>query len=300
MVMLIAAQFYSPQSAFVNRGVGGDAEGGGFAGAGGFFRPPGTFSFTTGNVYFFSFLVPWIFYFFMNIKNYNKWLIIASAFALIAAIPLSISRSLIFNFGITAMVTSIAAVRKTKYVGKIITFGAMALLALVILSQTSFFKTSTGALTERMETAGEAEGGAQSILLDRYLGGMLTPLSNAMDNPFFGYGVGMGTNVGAQLLRGNTNGYLIAEDEWGRVIGEMGPLLGLLVIGLRFSVVWKMGTESYQRVKKGDLLPWILISFCFMLVLQGQWAQPTSVGFSTVVGGIILASLKKEEEPLNG
>src|SRR5690606_6222400 len=56
MTVLIALQFYSPQSAWVNRGVGGDMEGAGFSGGLGYFRPPGTFSFTTGNVMFYSFV----------------------------------------------------------------------------------------------------------------------------------------------------------------------------------------------------------------------------------------------------
>src|SRR5690606_29107199 len=55
MAILIAMQFYSPQSAWVNRGVGGDLEGAGFGGAMGFFRPPATFSFTNGTSLFFSF-----------------------------------------------------------------------------------------------------------------------------------------------------------------------------------------------------------------------------------------------------
>ena len=46
MTVLIGLQFYSPQSDWVNRGVGGDVEGAGFSGALDFFRPPGTFSFT--------------------------------------------------------------------------------------------------------------------------------------------------------------------------------------------------------------------------------------------------------------
>ncbi|MEL6721102.1 MAG: hypothetical protein AAFP82_20545, partial [Bacteroidota bacterium] len=48
MTFLIALQFYSPQSAWVNRGIGGDIAGAGFSGAMGYFRPPGTFSFTNG------------------------------------------------------------------------------------------------------------------------------------------------------------------------------------------------------------------------------------------------------------
>ena len=45
---LMVAQFYQPQDAWVNRGVGGNMDGAGFEGAMDRFRPPGTFSFTTG------------------------------------------------------------------------------------------------------------------------------------------------------------------------------------------------------------------------------------------------------------
>jgi hypothetical protein len=43
--MLLVAQFYSPQDAWVNRGVGGSLDGAGFFGALGRFRPPGHFQF---------------------------------------------------------------------------------------------------------------------------------------------------------------------------------------------------------------------------------------------------------------
>jgi len=54
MTVLIVLQFYSPQSAWVNRAPGG-FEGGGFSGALGRFRPPGTFSFIVGVVWFYTF-----------------------------------------------------------------------------------------------------------------------------------------------------------------------------------------------------------------------------------------------------
>ena len=47
MTILVAVQFFSPQTAWVNRTVGG-GEGSGFSGAQGFYRVPGTFSFTNG------------------------------------------------------------------------------------------------------------------------------------------------------------------------------------------------------------------------------------------------------------
>src|SRR5690606_8418654 len=66
MTVLIAIQFYSPQSAWVNRGVGGDMEGAGFSGAMGYFRPPGTFSFTNGTTLFYGMLTPFVTYFWLQ------------------------------------------------------------------------------------------------------------------------------------------------------------------------------------------------------------------------------------------
>jgi hypothetical protein len=295
MALLIALQFYSPQSAWVNRGVGGNMEGAGFSGSGEFFRPPGTFSFTTGNVQFFSMVAPFIFYFFLNAKKINKFLLLASFVALVISIPLSISRSLLLSVLITVLFTGIAAVRKTEYFSKLFSIGMVALVAIMILSQTSFFQVSLGAFTDRFELANESEGGAENVLIDRYFGGMITALTYTAseDQSFFGLGLGMGTNVGAMLLSG-TGVFLISEDEWGRLIGEMGPLLGLAVIVMRLVIVLRMASGSYTQMKRGDLLPWILLSVAFMVILQGQWAQPTSVGFSTILGGLMISSLNKK------
>ncbi|HSI69944.1 MAG TPA: hypothetical protein VK941_06915, partial [Gillisia sp.] len=103
MTLLVAAQFFSPQSAFVNRGIGGDLEGSGFGGTAEFFRVPGTFSFTNGLSYFYSLAAAFIFYFWIvKIPNKSlKILLILSTMALMAAIPLSISRTVLFQILVT-------------------------------------------------------------------------------------------------------------------------------------------------------------------------------------------------------
>ena len=97
MTVLICVQFYSPQSAWVNRGLGGDTAGGGFQGALDYFRPPGTFSFTTGVVSFYGLLAVYIFYFWLHSGMVRRIILIASTACLLAAIPLSISRSAFFR-----------------------------------------------------------------------------------------------------------------------------------------------------------------------------------------------------------
>lgn len=294
MALLIGMQFYSPQSALVNRGIGGNEEGGGFnGGAQGFFRPPGTFSFTVGNVQFFSLVSVFVLYFLFNLKNINKIIVIGAAFALIAAVPLSISRGLLFQVLIGLMFVGISISGNAKNFSKLLSIVFFGFVVIFILKDTEFFKTATGAFTERFETANEAEGGVESMFLDRFLGGLITAVTGTDGLPLFGFGLGMGTNVGAQLLFGSAV-FLIAEGEWGRTVGEMGPLLGILLIFVRSSWVFSVFFKSFQKIKEGEILPWLLMSFGFLLLLQGQLSQPTSVGFVVLVGGLVIASLKEK------
>ena len=291
MTLLIAVQFFSPESATVNKGIGGDTDGGGFAGALDFMRPPGTFSFTNGVTLFYNLTACFIFYFWLNPKNISRPLLICATLALFASIPLSISRGLFFQVALTMVFTLLAVSRMPKYMSKMIVAMVGGAIVLAFISNTSFFQTAFGAFSARFETANEVEGGLQGVLIDRYMGGMFGALAQSNDQPFFGYGLGMGTNVGAQLLTGKQV-FLISEGEWGRLIGEMGPLPGLAVIFIRVSLAVRIALAAYKRMIAGDLLPWILASFGLMNIAQGNWAQPTALGFSTLIAGLILSSFR--------
>ncbi len=295
MTILVILQFYSPQSAWVNRGVGNDEGGAGFSGALGYFRPPATFSFTTGTVAFYSLTACFVFYFLLHLKNINKALLYCSTAGLLISIPLSISRSLFFGVIVTIIFTLIAVSRKSKYLSKVMIGFVGVMIVLLILSSMSIFQTATEAFTSRFEVANDAEGGLQGVLGDRYLGGMLGALQSSSDNSFFGYGIGMGTNVGSMLLSGKTT-FLIAEGEWGRLIGELGPIMGLGIIFFRLKLCADISLASYRKLSHGNLLPWILLSFVLLNIPQGQWAQPTSLGFSCLAGGLTIASLRTKKK----
>jgi hypothetical protein len=291
MALLIFLQFYSPQSAWVNRGVGGDSAGSGFSGAMGYFRPSGTFSFTNGNTSFFSFAACFVFYFWLNPQGIKKYILIGATFALLLAIPLSISRSLFFQVAICMIFAIAASLSKPEFLKKIIPAFLGGAVILVILSQISAFQTAISAFTQRFELANENEGGVEGVLVDRFLGGMVRALSETSDQPFFGYGLGMGSNVGSMLLTGEKK-FLLPEGEWGRIIGELGPLMGLLVIFIRIGLGIQVAIASYKGMRQGNLLPWMLLCFGLIVLTQGQWGQPTSLGFFTLLGGLMIASLK--------
>ena len=294
MFVLIALQFYSPQSSYINRGVGGDTAGGGFSGALGYFRPPGTFSFTTGNSQFFGFVSVFVMYFWLNPSVINRTLLLVATIALIFAIPLSISRNLFFQVGLSVLFAIISIARKPKYLSRMI----MALiglgLILVILNQISFFSNAIEALTSRFQSAGDSEGTIENTLANRLTSGFFEAFQSP-GLPFFGYGIGMGTNAGAQLLVGHADEFLIAEGEWGRMVGEMGAILGTAIIILRMSFCISILNESFKKLINSDLLAWMIVSVSFQAVAQGQWAQPTALGFGIIMGGLSVAALKEKK-----
>jgi len=291
MAVLIGLQFYSPQNAFVNRGVGGDTAGAGFSGAMGYFRPPATFSFTNGTHLFFGMAACFIFYFWMNPKGTSKIALYGATVALVAAIPLSISRSLTFFTAISFMFLMVSVVRKPANLMKIVFAAVGFVLVVALLTKIPFFQTATEAFFSRFSAASDSEGGLEGTIGERFLGGMSKALMNSNQQPFFGYGIGMGTNVGSMVLTGGRK-FLISEEEWGRVIGELGPILGMAVILIRLALCAQLFTRGYRRMVAGDLLPWMLLGYALLAIPQGQWAQPTSLGFSVVIGGLMLAAMR--------
>lgn len=292
MIVLVIVQFYSPQSAWVNIGVGGDTAGAGFSGALGYFRPPGTFSFTNGNTLYWIFIIPFLFYFLLNKKEINSLALLLSIGAFILSIPFSISRALFFQTILSLVFLLIAVVFNPKtglrLILSLIFLGGI----IVVVLQNNVVSTATEVFTTRFESANENEGGLEGVLIDRFLGGMVGAITNSEDLPLFGYGLGMGTNVGSQLMAGKRI-FLIAEEEWGRIIGELGILLGLLLIVIRISLAARLAKSSFTSLRSGDLLPWFLLSVSALIITQGGWAQPTSLGFFVILSGLQLASLKE-------
>lgn len=292
MTILVGVQFYSPQTAWVNRGIGGDTHGSGFSAAGDYFRVPGTFSFTNGLSLFYGFAAPFVFYFIVNVAEIKvpRYLLWGATVALIAAIPLTVSRTVLFEVVVSAAFTIIVSGTNAKQI-KTLFGGAVAVAFLVLALNTfSFFKTATDVFDRRIENATQSEGALNSVFIDRFLGGMYSAVTSE-NNSFLGMGLGMGTNAGAKLMTGST-GFLISEGEWGRLVGEMGFLIGLLLIIIRFSIVVEFLRDGWQSSRLNNTLPWMIMSFAFINILQGQWAQPTALGFSIVAGGCTMAAFK--------
>src|SRR4029453_16741958 len=109
--------------------------------------------------------------------------------------------------------------------------------------------------------------------------------------PLAGLGLGVGTSGGATLI-GSQSTFLLSENEWTRIIFESGPILGLAFLIWRTVFAGYLGIVSLRTVLHGDILPLILFGAGFLIILNGQLGQPTSLGFAVVLNGLCLASTR--------
>lgn len=291
MCLLIIAQFYSPQSAFVNRGVGGSLAGAGFSGANGYFRPPATFSFTNGSTLFFSTATVFVLYFWQNYRGkVSKLILLGATVSVILALPFSISRSYVLQFGIALLFFLIASLSSPKSLGRLVVGLIVVTAVLIPLSQLEFAQIAIDAMSTRFTSAAAAEGDlVKSSIGQRLFGNLFRSVASVGTESFWGLGIGAGTNVGSQLLSGSVV-FRAGEGEWDRVIGELGFLLGITIMLSRVVLTAHFSIKSIQYLRGGFMLPWLLTSFCAVQMVFLGWAQPTSLGFCVGVTGLLLAS----------
>lgn len=297
MTVLVFMQFHSPQTAWVNIGVGGEGTSGYF-GTVEYMRPSGTFSFTSGYVMFQAVVGCVLCYYLLMNKTLPKQYqfkqieLILFAACYIFAIPTSISRTNFFQTIVIIIFLFIAVIRENRLKSKFFKFAGIAILAVLLIYITGIGDTSINAFSERFESANESEGGVEGTIGDRYIGGLWESLFN-FKIPIFGYGLGLGTNVGAKLMGGNMYSFgFNAENEWSRIIGECGIFIGWIIIGIRTLFSVDILIKAYRcLVHRFDLLPWALSAGMMLTVPQGQWSIPTNLGFCILLGGFTLSAV---------
>lgn len=290
MTLIVYLQFISPQSAFINRGLGGEGSAG-FSGAMGYFRPPGTFSFITGLASFYIMVSVFIFYFWLSKERISKILLYTSSLALIFSLPLTVSRTAVGGVilvGVFAFIGSATSFKKLMKVA--LTICALFILFAILQSTTTVFNLGTEVFMSRVDTASGQSGGFEQSFFSRILGDFVRPIANLLNLPLFVGKLGMGTNAGAQMLSGS-NSFLIAEDELGRVGGEQGLILGGGLIFLRLVLAIRLFVKSIKLPQEDKLLPLTLCGTALYLIILGQWAQPSMLGCTVLTVGLLVASI---------
>lgn len=300
MAGLMAYQFNSPEEAWVNRTVGmtGTTQ---LSSALGKIRPAATFSFVTGPVAFFALVTAFVGYGLVTrTRLYPKWLLAAAAISIGLAVAVSGSRATILSGAIVLAAWAIGAVAGQRFSNGLTNSLIVVVVAIFVLGQIDLFHEGRAVLNERFELGREIES-SQGGISGRFVAELIGPWKMIFDLPFFGAGLGVGTNVGSTLLTGKMQ-FLISEGEWGRNLLEMGPIFGALFIAFRIALTIFLGRESLRAARQGHLLPILLFSACAVNIFSGQIAQPTTLGFTVLGAGLSWAALKHlpEEGPGSG
>ena len=98
-------------------------------------------------------------------------------------------------------------------------------LIIAVVSVLPFFEEGVRTFQARWEhSTSEQKGGIQEAVVERFVTNtfVYTYLS-LFEAPITGRGIGVGSNVGAQLLTGQV-GFTFGESEWQKIIIELGPL----------------------------------------------------------------------------
>ena len=293
MAALMVLQFKASPEAFINKTVG-LGEGQQLATAGGKIRPPATFSFISGPVYYLSAAAAFVIYGALSARVYRGWLLLASSAALLVAVLVSGSRACVVAVGVVALAILIILLVRPSAVNKIggtlLALAIIGFLAGLFASRLPFLKEGIDVLSERFTTSAEAaETTVVGGLLERIGEGFIEPFQYLFKIPLTGWGLGLGTSGGARFIVGQ-GALLFSENEWTRIIAESGPFLGLAFIIWRVALTVKLFITGLRALKAGEVLSILLFSCALLGTLNGPLGQPTTLGFTVVLAGLCLAA----------
>jgi hypothetical protein len=289
MGLLMALQFHSAPDSFLNRTVG-LGEGEQITAGGGKIRPPGTFSFISGPIHYVTGAAAFVLYGALRRGIYQSWLVLGAGCSVILAIVVSGSRSLVLSVLLVVFSLAIVLLIRPDALNRFGRGLIVVVLAGLLVSRLPIVHEGISILTNRFtESAEAADTTITGGLMQRTIATFTEGFGHLGHAPLAGFGLGVGTSGGATLL-GSQSTFLLSENEWTRIIFESGPILGLAFLLWRTVFAGYLGVVSFRTLVGGDVLTLILFSAGFLLIVNGQLGQPTSLGFAVVLNGLCLAS----------
>src|SRR5205823_8131349 len=269
MGLIMAAQFNASPDSFINR-TAGLSEAEQLTAGGGKIRPPGTFSFISGPVFYMSAAAAFLIYGALRRTVYKNWLLISSGGALAIGIFISGSKSSVASVLLVVFALIVILIVRPRAVNR---FGWTVLVVVIgalIVTRLPIFKEGFQILSDRFTSAAEA---TDTTIVRGTIVRVINDFTEGFENistfPVFGYGIGIGTNVGGRILIGRP-AILLGESEWTRVLAESGPILGVAFLLWRTLLVLQLGRWSFAALKSGNLLPILLFGSSFTVLLNGQ------------------------------
>lgn len=292
MTLLVVAQFRAAPNDWLNAGAGEDAHM--IALTGNKVRASGTFSFISGIIYFYALTTAFLVYGLVEQRAYPLWLTSIVGLCVPVALAVSGSRSTVAMCAIVASMFVIALFLRPSLIGKAMKLIGITLTLAFVAGSLAVFKAAfdegVEAFSQRMQETEHVEGGFEGFV-HRFISTFTKPIYFMLDVPVLGQGLGVGTNVGSKLLTGETD-FVLAEDEWERVILECGGLLGGAYLLVRVLMTLQLAAMAARACRIGHFLPLLLLGACAVPIVAGQFGQSTTLGFACFSGGLCLAAMR--------
>ncbi|WP_262964946.1 hypothetical protein [Methylobacter psychrophilus] len=287
---LVYFQFISPRDSYINDAYG---TGNAFVVTGTRVRTTGTFTFVIGQFMFTGSILTMMIFCWLHKARYAllslPWLLLCTGTTL-AILLLSGSRTAFFMTGLIVTCTffGMMMTRDTK-----LKFTGTLLIVFLLLIATVMFlgplRDSFDAITTRFDEAKSSEG---SVIM-RALGPILGFGQHITTSPVIGYGIGFGTGGGSSLATGKAQ-MVLAEDEWSRIIQEVGPGFGLVYIFYRAIFTFLLFKQAIKSARNdNNILPMMLLGFIGFYIFIGQvTTQGTMQGYCWIFVGLVMAASK--------
>jgi hypothetical protein len=291
MTLLAILQFKGGPESRWNVGAGGEI-GGQLYAAEGRVRASGTFSFITGMASYLAVCAAYLLTSSGPKRIYPAWLTVAALPALVLTLAISGSRAAVLIVAIVCAIMLYMGIRRPEELGAAVRPMLFAAVAFVVMDfVTPLVKEGLAVQRGRFEGG----GGLKKGILYRYGQDVAYGWDALFIAPPLGIGLGVGTNAGAHLLAGR-RGFFLGEGEWQRVIMEGGPFLGSAYLALRFGALSIVLTAAYRCYLRGRPLPMLLAGATGLDLINGQFGQPTALGFAVFTAGLALAAAAPEDD----
>lgn len=306
MTVLYVMQWGAPPSSILNASIGGGVEEQGVQTAYGVVRPSGTFGHCVGSSYYNPlivslFCVTLFSSYYKHIFSKKHFLIFAVAVVL--CLITSVSRGAVIQSILTilfiASITILLGNTKT-FTKTIVGVIGLFLLFLVLSNVSIEGKSIVAPITDRFEMAAEQEGGTSGVMSSRVLEPykFWNDKGILLDPPFFGYGLGAGSNFGTQTLH-IVNSFYSDSQAWGLgehssqiVTNEMGFLFGGIVFVLRIGFCMFLFFSCIKKLKQNkDILPITLWTLSITYFGTGNLNLTMTLGWIVIVMILLLTSI---------
>jgi hypothetical protein len=282
--MLMARQFQSDPTDWINVGAGANRMQ--IITAMDKIRPAGPFSFISGPLFYYS-----IVFAVLLGSQFGRPVLPTLVqtwgwVSVVLATAVSGSRALIANLVPVGVAAALVLIRRPGLLGRRAQNLILPAAAVAFLWSMTVVQEGVVVLEARFELAGGTEN-----MLSRLVNEYIFTSSALTSAPFFGAGLGLGTNVGGTLAAGGN--FQLGESEWTRIIYEAGPILGTAFVAWRVWMVVLMAGMSFKAAARGDALPLLLLGACANNIILGPWGQPTTLGFAVLGAGLCMAAARE-------